>query len=216
LHVAFLRSPYAHAKINGIRSDAAKALPKVVGVFTGGDVNERCGLVPCASPMPDQKMPQHTVLAGHRVYFVGHPVAVAVATDRATARDALDLIEVDYEALPVVSDPETALQKDSPLTHPGLGSNLAFNWSVANGNLEAAFREADRVIQQRMVHQRLIPMAIEPRGCVASWNPGDASLTLWTSTQIPHLVRTLLPGMIGVPENKIRIVAPEVGGGFGS
>jgi carbon-monoxide dehydrogenase large subunit len=216
LHAVFLRSPYAHAKINGTKTDAAKSLAGVVGVFTGGDVNEQCGLVPCASPMPDQKMPQHTVLAGHRVYFVGHPVAVVVAIDRATARDALDLIEVDYEALPVVSDPEKALQKDSPLTHPGLGSNLAFYWSVANGNLDAAFKEADRVIQQRMVHQRLIPMAIEPRGCVALWNRGDASLTLWTSTQIPHLIRTLLPGMIGVPENKIRIVAPEVGGGFGS
>ena len=216
LHAAIVRSPYAHARINSIKTNAAKALPGVVGVFTGAEVNDQCGAVPCAASMPDLKAPTHTVLAGQRVYFVGHPVAVVVAADRYTARDALDLVEVDYEALPVVSDAEQALAKDSPLTHPELGTNQAFTWSLANGDLEAAFKEADRVIKQRMIHQRLIPMAIEPRGCVASWHSGEGSLTLYTSTQIPHLIRTLLPGMINVPENKIRIVAPEVGGGFGS
>src|SRR6266581_6481127 len=216
LHVAILRSPYAHARINRIETVAAKALAGVVCVCAGADVNNKCGLVPCASPMPDSRIPKHTALAGDRVYFVGHPVAAVVAADRYTARDALDLIEVDYEPLPVVSDPEAALAKDSPLTHPDMGTNVAFTWSLANGDLDAAFKQADRVIQQRMIHQRLIPMAIEPRGCVASWHPGEQSLTLYTSTQIPHLVRTLLPEMIGVPENKIRIVAPEVGGGFGS
>ncbi|HYV29927.1 MAG TPA: xanthine dehydrogenase family protein molybdopterin-binding subunit, partial [Candidatus Binatia bacterium] len=216
LHMAILRSPYAHANLTGIKTEAAKAVAGVVAVFAGADVNQQCGLVPCASLMPNQKAPKHTVLAGDRVYFVGHPVAVVVALDRYSARDALDLIEVGYDALPVVSDPEKALEKDSPLTHPDLGTNLAFTWELAQGNLEAAFRQADRVIRQRMIHQRLIPMAIEPRGCVASWHAGEGSLTLWTSTQIPHLIRTLLPGMIGVAENKIRIVAPEVGGGFGS
>lgn len=216
LHAAILRSPYAHAKINSINTDAAKAVEGVVGVFTGADVNDKCGLVPCASPMPEQKMPKHTALASDRVYFVGHAVVVVVAKDRYVARDALDLIEVDYDPLPAVSDPEKALDKDSPLTHPDLGTNLAFNWTLANGDLDAAFAQADRVIKQRMVHQRLIPMAIEPRGCVASWHAGEGAMTLWTSTQVPHLVRTLLPGMIGVPENKLRIVAPEVGGGFGS
>ena len=216
LHAAVLRSPYAHARINNIKADAAKASPGVVGVFTGADVNDKCGLVPCASPMPDSKIPKHTVLASDRVYFVGHPVAVVVAVDRYAARDALDFIEVDYDPLPVVSDAEKALQKDSPLTHPEFGTNVAFTWSVANGGLDAAFKRAHRVIKQRMIHQRLTPMAIEPRGCVAAWHAGEGTLTLYTSTQIPHLVRTLLPGMIGVPENKIRIVAPEVGGAFGS
>src|SRR5256886_715513 len=216
LHAAVLRSPYAHARIDNIKADAAKASPGVVGVFTGADVNDKCGLVPCASPMPDSKVPKHTVLASDRVYFVGHPVAVVVAVDRYAARDALDFIEVDYDPLPVVSDAEKALQKDSPLTHPEFGTNVAFTWSVANGGLNAAFKRAHRVIKQRMVHQRLTPMAIEPRGCVAAWHAGEGTLTLYTSTQIPHLVRTLLPGMIGVPENKIRIVAPEVGGAFGS
>src|SRR2546426_3270068 len=216
LHVAILRSPYAHARITKIETAAAKALAGVVAVCAGADVNDKCGLVPCASPMPDSKIPKHSVLASDRVYFVGHPVAVVVAVDRYAARDALDFIEVDYGPLPVVSDPEKALEKDSPLTHPEFESNVAFTWSVSNGNLGAAFKQADRVIKQRMIHQRLTPMAIEPRGCVASWHAGEGTLTLYTSTQIPHLVRTLLPAMIGVPENKIRVVAPEVGGGFGA
>ena len=216
LHAAILRSPYAHARILGIKTGAAQAFPAVVGVFTGADVNDKCGLLPCASPMADQKAPKYTVLSSDRVYFVGHPLAIVVATDRSAARDALDLIEVDYDPLPAVVDPEKALEKDSPLTHPDLGSNIAFTWQIANGDVDGLMKKADRVIKQRMVHQRLTPMAIEPRGCVASFHPGEGQLTLWTSTQIPHLVRTLLPGMIGVAENKIRIVAPEVGGGFGS
>ncbi len=216
LHMVVLRSPYAHARIDSLRVDAAKALPGVVGVFTGAQLNDACGLVPCASLAPDQKAPKHTCLASSRVYFVGHPVAVVVANDRSIARDALDLIEVDYDAMPVVTDPEAALLPDAPLTHPELGTNQAFVWTVATGDLGAAFAAADKVVKARMVHQRLIPMALEPRGCVASWHAGEESLTLWTSTQIPHLIRTLLPGMIGVPENKLRIVAPEVGGGFGS
>jgi len=160
--------------------------------------------------MPIQRSRSTRCWQAARVYFVGHPVAVAVAVDRYTARDALDLIEADYDPLPVVSDPEKALEKDSPLTHPEFGTNVAFTWSVANGDLDAAFKRADKIIKQRMIHQRLIPMAIEPRGCLASWHAGEGSLTLHTSTQIPHLIRTLLPGMIAVPENKIRIVAPEV------
>ena len=216
LHCMMLRSPYAHARINSIKTDAAKAAPGVVAVLTGADVNAKCGLVPCSTPMPEMKAPKHTVLAGDRVYFVGHPVAVVVAVDRYAARDALDLIDVDYDPLAVVTNPEKALEKDSPLTHPEFGTNVAYTWSFKNGDLDAAFKQADRIIKQRMVHQRLTPMAIEPRGCVASFHAGEGTLTLWTSTQIPHLVRTLLPGMIGVPENKIRVVAPEVGGAFGS
>src|SRR5207249_12060525 len=121
---------------------AARALPGVTAVLTGSDVNAACGLVPCAAAIPDLKAPPHTVLAGDRVYFVGHAVAVVVAADRYAARDALDLIEVDYDPLPVVSDPEKALEKDSPLTHPDLGTNEAFSWTLANGDMEAAFKDA--------------------------------------------------------------------------
>jgi aerobic carbon-monoxide dehydrogenase large subunit len=115
-----------------------------------------------------------------------------------------------------VIDPEKALEKDSPLTHPELGTNVAFRWSLPPSDLDGAFKEADKVLKLRVVHPRLTPMALEPRGCVASWHAGDSALTLWTSTQIPHYVRNLLPGLIRIPENKLRVVTPEVGGGFGS
>jgi carbon-monoxide dehydrogenase large subunit len=157
------------------------------------------------------------VLAGDRVYYVGHPVAVAVATDPYVARDAVEAIDVDYDPLPAVANAEEAVKPGSPLTHPDLGSNIAYTHSVAGGSsIDEAFRAADRVIKHRLFHQRLTPMPIEPRGVVASFNQGEGTLTIWTSTQIPHLLRTLLPGMIGVAENKLRIVAPEVGGGFGA
>src|SRR2546426_2474444 len=120
LHVAILRSPYAHARITKIETAAAKALAGVVAVCAGADVNDKCGLVPCASPMPDSRIPKHTVLAGDRVYFVGHPVAVVVSADRYSARDALALIDVDYEPLPGVSDPEAAVATGSPLSPPHL------------------------------------------------------------------------------------------------
>ena len=219
LHAAFVRSPYAHARITGVNLHAARAMPGVAGVFLASDINPACGIVPCASDMPGLKNPQHRALADGRVYFVGHAVAVVVARDPYVARDAALLVDVDYDPLPVVTDPEKAIRPGSPLTHPDLGTNIAFEWSMSTGDeaeLGRLFESADRIIRQRMVHQRLTPTAIEPRGCVASYHRGEQSLTLWTSTQIPHLVRTLLPGMISVPENKIRIVAPEVGGGFGS
>jgi aerobic carbon-monoxide dehydrogenase large subunit len=216
LHAEFVRSPHANAKINSIETDSAKKLPGVVGVFTGADINDKVGTIPCASPLPGGKSPDHTVLAGARAYFVGHPVAVVVAETRAIARDALDLVDVDYEPLPAVVDPEKALEEGATLTHPELGTNVAFTWSLPAGDVEAAFKEADQVLKIRIVHPRLTPMAMEPRGCAASWDSGELSLTLWSSTQIPHLVRTLLPGLVRNPENKLRVVAPEVGGGFGS
>ncbi len=211
LHMAILRSPHAHAKITGIRTDTAE---KTARILTGKDVD--CGAVPCAAAMPVQHAPKHTVLATDRVYFVGHPVAVALAEDKYAARDALDLIEVDYEPLPAVADPLKALEKNAPLAHPDFGTNVAYTWTLANGDIEKAFQQADRIVKQRMIHQRLTPMPIEPRGCLASYHAGESTLTLWTSTQVPHLVRTLLPGLIGLPENKVRVITPEVGGGFGS
>jgi len=156
------------------------------------------------------------VLAGARVYFVGHPVAVVVGATPYLAADAAEAVEVDYEPLPVVVDPEKALEPGSPLTHPDLGTNVAFTWNLSGGDIDAAFRNADRVVAQRIYHQRLTPMTIEPRGCVAQFDRGTGGLTLWTSTQIPHLLRALLAGLVGVPENRVRVVAPEVGGGFGS
>src|SRR5207247_4034387 len=216
LHAVILRSPHAHARLGRVGGSAARAIPGVVAVLTGADVNAACGLVPCAAAIPDLKAPKHTVLAGDRVYFVGHAVAIAVAPDPYVARDAIDAIDVDYEPQPVVTDPEEALKSGSPLTHPDLGSNVAFTHTISGGDIDDAFRRADRVIKHRLYHQRLTPMPIEPRAVVASYHPGEGTLTLWTSSQVPHLVRTLLPGMLGIAENKLRIVAPEVGGGFGA
>jgi aerobic carbon-monoxide dehydrogenase large subunit len=217
LHACILRSPHAHARILRIDAAAAKAIPGVVAVFTGADVNDACGLVPCAAEIPNLKAPAHTVLADDRVYFVGHAVAVAVATDAYIARDAIDAIDVEYDPLPVVTNAEEAAKSGTPLTHPDLGTNIAFTHSITGGgDIDEAFRGADRIIKHRLYHQRLTPMPIEPRAVVAAYNPGEASLTLWSATQVPHLLRTLLPNMIGVPENKLRVIAPEVGGGFGA
>jgi carbon-monoxide dehydrogenase large subunit len=216
LHAVILRSPHAHAKVVRIETSRARDLPGVVAVFVGADVNGSCGAVPCAASIPDLKSPRHTVLAGDRVYFVGHPLAVVVAADPYIARDAIDLIDVDYEPLPVVIDPEEALKPGSPLTHPSIGTNVAYTSVRTGGDIDGAFHRADRVIKQRMVHQRLTPMPIETRAVVASYGAGEETLTIWSATQVPHLVRTLLPGMIGVPENKLRVIAPEVGGGFGA
>ncbi|PYR01852.1 MAG: carbon monoxide dehydrogenase, partial [Acidobacteria bacterium] len=216
LHACILRSPHAHARIVRIDAGAAKAIPGVVAVFTGADVNDSCGLVPCAASIPDLKAPAHTVLADDRVYFAGHAVAVAVAADPYIARDAIDAIDVDYDPLPVVTDPEEAV-RGGTLTHPELGTNVAFTQSVLGGSdIDDAFRRADRVVKHRLYHQRLTPMPIEPRAVVASYHAGEGTLTLWSATQVPHLLRTLLPPMIGVAENKLRIIAPEVGGGFGA
>src|SRR6266446_3269298 len=164
LYAEFVRSPHANAKINSIKTDGAKKLSGVVGIFTGVDVNDKVGTIPCASPLPGGKSPDHTVLAGARAYFVGHPVAVVVAETRTIARDALDLIDVDYEPLSAVMDPEKALEKDSSLTHPELGTNVAFTWSLPAGDVDAAFKEADKVLKLRTVQPRVTPMAIEPRG----------------------------------------------------
>ena len=196
LHAVILRSPHAHARIGRVDVSAARAIPGVVAVLTGADVNAACGLVPCAAAIPDLKAPKHTVLAGDRVYFVGHAVAVAIATDPYVARDAIDAIDVDYDPLPVVVNPEAAIEPGSALTHPDLGTNIAYTHTMGGGDIDEAFRRADRVIKQRIVHQRLTPMPIEPRAVVASYHAGEGTLTLWTSTQVPHLIRTLLPGML--------------------
>jgi aerobic carbon-monoxide dehydrogenase large subunit len=215
-YAAILRSPYAHARIRHI--DASKALqtPGVVTVITGKDILGKIGPLPCAAhPVPEMKMPTHYALAVNKVYFVGHPVAVVVAEDRYLARDALDLIEVDYEELPPVTDPQKALQPDAPIIHEDLGTNLAFEWKIEGGDVDAAFAQAEVIVRQEFVNQRLIPVPMEPRCVLAEWDAGNRLLTIWTSTQIPHLVRSLVAGMLNLPENHVRVIAPDVGGGFG-
>jgi carbon-monoxide dehydrogenase large subunit len=215
LHVAFLRSIYAHARIRGLDTSEAAHAPGVVAIYTGKDVAERIGPIPCASSLPGLKVPDHRVLATDKVYFVGHPIAAVVAVDRYAARDAVDLIMVDYEELPAVVDLEAAAS-GGPVIHEQFGDNIAYKLTAGEGDIEAALASAERVIKQRMINQRLAPVAMEPRGVLARYLPGEQELTIWSSTQIPHLLRTQLALMLGIPENKLRVIAPEVGGGFGS
>jgi len=215
LHVAFVRSMYAHARINDIDTTAAANSPGVVAVYTGKDIAEKVGPVPCAAALPDLKVPDYRVLATGKALFVGHPIAAVVATDKYAARDAVDLVEVDYEDLPAVVDVETAAN-GGPVIHESFGDNIAYKLTSGEGDVEAALQSADRIVTQKMIHQRLAPIAMEPRGVLARYFPGEEELTVWSSTQIPHLLRTQLAIMIGVPENKLRVITPEVGGGFGS
>jgi carbon-monoxide dehydrogenase large subunit len=215
LHVAFVRSIYAHAKINSIDASAALTVPGVVTIYTGKDIAEKIGPVPCASALPQLKVPDHRVLATNKVYFVGHPIAAIVATDRYAARDAVDLVMVDYEDLPVVTDVEEAAA-GGPVIHEHFGDNIAYKLTSGEGDIDAAFATAERTVKQRILNKRLAPIAMEPRGVLARYFPGEEELTLWSSTQIPHLMRTQVALMIGFPENKLRVITPEVGGGFGS
>src|SRR6266581_2426208 len=215
LHVAFVRSIYAHARLNGVDTSEALKAPGVVAVYTGSDIAEKVGPVPCAAALPDLKVPDYRVLATDKALFVGHPIAAVVATDKYSARDAIDLISVDYEELPAAVDVEAAAQGGAVI-HEKFGDNIAYKLTSGEGDIEAALKSADHIVTQRMIHQRLAPMAMEGRGVLARYFPGEEELTLWSSTQIPHLMRTQLALMIGIPENKLRVITPEVGGGFGS
>jgi aerobic carbon-monoxide dehydrogenase large subunit len=215
LHVAFVRSVYAHAKITGIDAREALKAPGVVAVYTGKDIATAVGPVPCAAALPDLKVPDYRVLATGKALFVGHPIAAVVAQDRYAAADAAELISVDYEELPVVVDVEQAAAGGAVI-HESFGDNIAYKLTSGEGDIDAAMNAADRIVTQKMVHQRLAPIAMEGRGVLARYFPGEEELTLWSSTQIPHLMRTQVALMIGVPENKLRVITPEVGGGFGS
>jgi carbon-monoxide dehydrogenase large subunit len=214
-HACVVRSTHAAARIKSVNVKPALERPGVVAVFTGADVKD-LGSVPCVAHLPGLRHPHHHVLAQDRVYFVGHPIAVVVATDRYIAADAADAVEVEYDVLPAVADPEKALAPGAPPVHPQWPDNTAFTFHQEGGNIEQAFREADVVVKQRITSQRLIPMAMETRGVVADWHASEKSLTLYSSTQAPHLLRSLLAEIFGIAENRLRVIAPEVGGGFGS
>ena len=215
-HACIVRSPHAAAAIKSIDTKAALAAPGVAAIFTGADILS-LGPVPCAASLPGLRVPHHHVLTTQdRVYYVGHPIAAVVATDRYLARDAADLVEVEYEPTAAVADPEKALADGAPAVHPQWPDNVAFNFHQEGGDTAEAFRRADLVIRQRITSQRLIPTAMETRGVLAEWRAGEKSLTLHSSTQMPHLLRTLVAGILGMPENLLRVITPEVGGGFGS
>ena len=216
LHCAFLRSDYAHAEIKSIDTEAAKNLPGVIEVVTGEDLLGKVGGIPCGAELPDLKVPDHPPLAIDRARFVGEPVAAIVATDPYIARDALELITVEYEELPAVVDAEKAIEPGSALIYEDFGDNIAFTMPLEAGDVDTAFAEANHVISQRFVNQRLIPNAMETRGVLAEYLPGEGTLTVWSSTQVPHILKTQLSLIVNIPEQKVRVIAPEVGGGFGS
>ncbi len=218
LHVSVLRSPYAHAKVTRVDVSGALEQPGVVAAFTGEDLADEWVVgIPCGWPVTeDIKTPDHWPLARGEVNHVGDGVAVVVATDRYKAQDALQSIQVDYEPLDVMVDVEAALEEGAPLVHEQFGTNECYTWTLATGDVEDAFGRADVVVSERYVQQRLIPSAIEPRAVVVQPEPAHGGFVVYTSTQVPHFVKDVLAAMCGVPENKLRVVAPDVGGGFGS
>src|ERR671910_3211831 len=218
LHMALLRSPYAHAKITSIDVSEAKNQPGVVSVFTGEDLADEWAIgVPCGWPVTeDIKIPDHWPLAKDEVNYAGDGVVVVVATDRYRAQDALEFIEVDYEELPAVTDLETVLDEGTPLVHEEFASNECYTWTLDEGEVDEAFEKADVVVKERYLQPRLIPNAIEPRAVVAHPDPVNGGVTIYTSTQGAHITKFVLSGILGIPEQKLRVVAPDVGGGFGS
>src|SRR5713101_2050756 len=213
LHVVLVRSPHAHAKITAIEIERARAAPGVVAVWTGEDVRARCGPLPVGSRLKDMKVPKrYPLVIDGVVRHVGDPVAAVVATELPLARDASELVEVTYDPLPAVTDIEAGLTPQAPVIHPELGTNMCFRLTFG-ANVDDAFTHADRTLSLRVVHQRLVPSPMETRGVVAQFRGGE--LTIWTSTQIPHVVKTTVAETVRVPEHQVRVVAPEVGGGFG-
>ena len=218
LHAAILRSPHGHARITRIDTSRAREARGVVAVFTGADSESLLKPIPCLWLVPNSelKTSPYPAIAKDVVRFVGDAVAVVVADTVVQAYDALDSIEIDYEPLPAVVDPERASKPGAPVLHTEAPDNVAFHWTVAGGDVEGAFKNAEVVVRERIIQQRLIPTALETRGAVADFVPVTGELTLWNTTQNPHIVRFAMSVVTGVPEDRLRVVAPEVGGGFGS
>jgi carbon-monoxide dehydrogenase large subunit len=217
VYMAVVRSPYPHARIKGVNLDAARAAEGVVAAFSGADLaDEWAGGLPCAWPVTeDIRMPPHFPLATGEARYQGDPVAVVLAESRALAKDATELVEVDYEPVPSVADVEKALADGAPLVHEDFGTNECYVWSLETDDVQAAIDAADVVVTRRYYQPRLIPNAIEPRGVVAQV-AATGDVTLWSATQTPHIQRFVMQLVLGIPESKIRVIAPDVGGGFGS
>ena len=218
VHAAILRSPHGHARINSIDTSAAAAAPGVIAVYTGADTEGVLNPMPCAWVIPDSdvKAVAYPPIAKDVVRYVGDAVAVVVAEDRYQAEDALELINVDYEPLPTVINPEAAMQEGAPQLHEDAPNNQAFHWVAAGGDTDEAFANADVVVRDTIIQQKLIPNPMEPRSAIATYVPAMGELTIWNTTQNPHIARFVTCLVTGIPEHKIRVIAPEVGGGFGA
>ena len=216
LHIVLVRSPLAHASIKSIDSSEASKSPGVVAIFTGEDLKEELGSLPCGRVVPDTKEVPHPPLAVDRVRYVGDAVVAVVAESTAQASDAASLVDVEYEELDTVIEMDDALADGAVQLHEDAPNNTAFEWEVDAGSISDARSSSDVAVTQRFVNQRLIPTAMENRGVVVDYNSGTDQITMWTSTQIPHLIRVLLALVTGHPEHLIRVIAPDVGGAFGS
>jgi carbon-monoxide dehydrogenase large subunit len=216
LYAAIVRSHEAHARIVSIDKSAAEARKGIKLVLTGEDMSDLAAPLPMAwvPPGVEVKTPAHWPLARGKVCHVGDPVAVVVGDDKYAVVDAAEEVFVEYDPLPVIVDVEKALDADAPVIHEEFGTNHSYDWSLGGGDAETALAEADVVVERRIVNHRTAGAAIEPRAAIAEWRAGY--LTLHTTTQIPHLVRLQLAGVLGVPEEHFRVIAPDVGGGFGS
>ena len=215
VNMVLVRSPHAHANIRNVDTSAAENADGVVAVYTGAQLHEELGSLICGWVVPDTKETPHPPLAVDKVRCVGDAVAAVAATSPQAAVDAAALVQVDYEVLDAVVDMEAAVQDGAAQVHDDAPNNIAFEWAVGGGDFDAAASSAGVRVTERIINQRLIPNPMEPRGVVADFNPGTNQLTVWTSTQIPHLVRLLLALVTGHPEHQIRVIAPDVGGGFG-
>jgi carbon-monoxide dehydrogenase large subunit len=215
LHAVIVRSPEAHARITSVDASAALEREGVRAVITGEDLDIAAGMpMAWVPPGVEVKTPENWPLARGKVVYVGQAVAVVVGDDRYAVADAAEDVIVEYEPLPVVVDPERALEEGSALVHEDIGTNKTHEWSLGGGDVEAALSDADVVVERRIVNHRTAGTPIEPRAAIGEWRGGYA--TLYSTTQIPHIARLQLAGILSIPEDRLRIVAPDVGGGFGT
>ncbi len=218
-HVAILRSPHAHARILSIDTSKAQAMEGVIAVYTGQDlIDGGVGKLPCGWNVPDIKVPDRWPLMPDMVRHVGDGVVAVVAESRYIAEDALEAIVVEYEPLPAAMDARKTTADGVAQLHEGIEHNISYTWALGDKDaMEKAFAEADHVVDLELVNQRLIPNAMEPRAAVAQWDASKEEMTVWTTSQNPHPIRLLLSAFtLGIPEQKLRVISPDVGGGFGS
>ncbi|MBI2200232.1 MAG: xanthine dehydrogenase family protein molybdopterin-binding subunit, partial [Candidatus Rokubacteria bacterium] len=209
LALAFVRSPHAHAVIKSIDTRGARALPGVVAVLTGADVNPEIGVI--HTPIPPEmfdfmSLQGHTVLAEGRLRYVGEPVAVVAAESPEAAADAAEAVEVDYEPLPAVWDSERALEPGAPLLYPETGTNVAMRFKRSQGDVDGAFRRAAVVVEAKMLSQRVIPFAMEPRACSAVWDERAQKLTIWGDTQTPHRMRDQIAERLHLEPRQVHLM----------
>ena len=215
LHAAFVRSPHAHARLAGLDVGAARRAPGIAAVLTGADLAHITSPLRIAPPIDGLLPMEMPALPTDKVRFVGDPVACVVGDDRYRVEDACALLGVEYELLAPVIDPERAADSGLPRVDDTIPANRPYRGVFAHGDVEAALGRADRVVEVRFHQGRQTHAPLEPRGCLARWEPGDETLTFWHSTQIPHPIRSALASRLGLSESAVRVIAPDVGGGFG-